>query len=92
MTALPDVLEPAGPNEGLLLYRRMASLGLDIEAWTRCEPTMLAGFARICTSCRCPQRCAADLVAHADDPIWRDWRDYCPNAAKLNMLVALQLY
>jgi hypothetical protein len=92
MTARLDVLERGRVDHTYLLQDRIAALGLDIGGWTRFEPTILDDLRRVCSTCPAPRRCADDLVAHCDDPAWRDWRDYCPNAAKLNMLVALQLY
>ena len=51
---------------------------------------IIEGLRTACATCASPERCAHDLAAYADDPDWPDWRDYCPNAAKLNMLIALQ--
>ena len=92
MSGQPDVLERWRSDQTNLLRDRIAALDLDIVGWTRFEPTILDDLRRVCSSCPTPARCAVDLVAHSEDPTWRDWRDYCPNAAKLNMLVALQLY
>jgi len=81
-----------GPDEALLLHRRMTALRLDIDEWRQFEPAMLDELERLCLACESRQRCALDLVTHSDDPTWRDWRDYCPNVAELSMLGALQTH
>jgi hypothetical protein len=68
----------------------MEVLGLDVGAWAHVEPVIVDDLRTACTGCASPGRCADDLAEHADDPDWPDWRDYCPNAARLNMLIALQ--
>ncbi len=73
-----------------LLQRRMIALRLDVGAWLDMEPEMFGELQRSCDACSSPGQCAYDLGAHLDDPTWHDWRDYCPNAARLRMLVALQ--
>ncbi len=92
MTTRPDLGESGKSDERMLLHRRMMVLGLDVGAWTRFEPLIIDDLRAVCAACPRPQRCADDLATYADDPDWPDWRDYCPNAAKLNMLVALQFY
>ena len=82
--------EDQGPSKALLLHRRMAALRLDIDEWRRFEPAMLDELRRLCLACESRQLCAFDLVTYSDDPTWRDWQDYCPNVAALNMLGALQ--
>ena len=79
-------------NNVLLLDRRMAALRLSVDEWTHTEPAMFDELRRICLTCESVQLCAHDLAAHSDDPNWRDWREYCPNAAQLTMLSALQTY
>jgi len=66
----------------------MMVLGLDVGAWSRFEPGILADLQQVCSSCRSPQRCVDDLAKHSDDPAWLSWRDYCPNAASLDALAA----
>ena len=74
----------------MLLQRRMIALNLDIGA--RVEPGILDDLQGRCATCRGAARCADDFLAHSDDPAWPGWRDYCPNAARLEMLVALQYF
>lgn len=88
LTHLPE----AKPDETELLQRRMLVLRLDTEAWARFEPAMVCELQRLCAACSSRQQCAHDLVTYFDDPTWPGWRDYCPNAAKLNMLSALQSF
>ncbi len=80
------------PDEAKLLHCRMTVLGLDVGAWGRYEPADLVDLETVCTACLSSKRCADDMLEHIDEPTWPNWRDYCPNAAKLEMLVALRSY
>ena len=73
-----------------LLRRRMAALGLDPDELARSEPATLRDLQKLCTMCRSRGRCARDLAQESADPDWQDWRDYCPNAATLDMLSTLK--
>lgn len=92
MTTLLDLIDSGRPDQTTLLQSRMTALGLDVGAWARFEPALLGDLQSVCATCASRQRCADDLVEHVDDPTWPDWRDYCPNVAKLDMLVALQFF
>jgi hypothetical protein len=87
MTTFP---EGTGTDETNLLHRRMIVLGLDVDAWLSMEPAMLADLDESCSACASRGQCAYDLAIHLEEPTWPDWRDYCPNTARLRMLVALQ--
>ena len=92
MIALLNPIQSGQPTEATLLDERMKALGLDTGAWLRFQPAMIAELRDACSHCRDAVRCELDLATHAEDPDWRDWKDYCANAGKLNMLVALQFY
>jgi hypothetical protein len=92
MTTLVDLHQSAITRVDTLLERRMASLCLDIGGWARFEPVLFADLQKMCASCPSRQRCARDLATNYDNPSWTVWRDYCPNTAKLDMLVALQYF
>ena len=92
MAALPDSIDLKRSDQAKLLQRRMTVLSLDIGAWARYEPADFLDLESVCAACASRQACADDLLEHFDDPTWPGWRDYCPNAAKLDMLVALQFY
>jgi hypothetical protein len=92
MMTLLHAIQSGQPIQARLLDERMNALCLDIGAWLRFEPGMMAELQDACSACRETVRCELDLATPSDDPDWRDWKDYCPNAAKLNMLVALQFY
>ena len=92
MATLPDPPESAWPVRTVLLQRRMIALNLDIGALAQIEPGIVGDLQGRCMTCRGAERCAEDFLAHSDDPAWPDWRDYCPNAARLEMLVALQYF
>ena len=90
MTSLRPLLESMRLEETPLLQRRMIALCLDVEAWRDRKPEMFGDLQTSCAACPNPDACDDDLGAHLDDPTCDDWRDYCPNAARLRMLVALQ--
>jgi hypothetical protein len=92
MMSLLQSIASGQPNEVNLLDERMNAHCLDVGAWLRFEPGMMAELRDVCSACRDTVRCELDLATHSEDPDWREWKDYCPNAAKLNMLVALQFY
>jgi hypothetical protein len=92
MATLQDLLKSTTLDETALLRRRMIALHLDTEAWARCEPAMFSELKSLCVACTSRQECAYDLAMHLDEPTWSDWRDYCPNAARLSMLGALQAF
>jgi hypothetical protein len=83
-----------GPNAAELLNRRMAALRIDPDRVGSLDPFMLRDLQRLCTTCTNRKRCARDLADAAGDLAEnrQDWQDYCPNAATLNMLVALESY
>ena len=72
--------EPLG-----LLHRRMEALSL-----TRTEPLILEKLQHRCVRCDRRGQCAQELADKSADPASENWRDYCPNAASLLMLSALQ--
>ncbi len=85
-----NFFESVPPEDINLMHRRMAMLRLDVDAWLDTEPAMLADMQQSCSACASRGRCAYDLMLQLDEPTWHDWRDYCPNAARLRTLVALQ--
>ncbi len=82
--------ERTGTDETILLHRRMSVLGLDVGGWLNIEPAMMADVEETCSACASRGQCAYDLATHLDEPTWPGWREYCPNTARLRMLVALQ--
>jgi hypothetical protein len=76
-------------GNALLLPRRMEFLGLDSAEIGRTERQLLQQLEARCRVCLSKDRCAADLV-RAVDPMDRSWRDYCPNAATLDLLSRLR--
>ena len=90
MTSLPHPVESGWRDQTHLLQRRMTVLRLDVEAWPNMEPAMFVDLEKSSSACASRNQCEYDLKVHLEQPTWSDWRDYCPNAAKLRMLVALQ--
>ena len=81
-----------GPNAAELLNRRMAALRIDPDRVGTLDPFTLRDLQRLCTTCRSRRQCARDLADPSAAESRQDWQDYCPNAATLNMLVALESY
>jgi hypothetical protein len=69
-----------------LLRLRMAILHIDGNELARSDPLRLGEFRRICANCASRGACAVDLAHPSADVGWGEWREYCPNAAKLNEL------
>jgi hypothetical protein len=82
------VLAGHGPGAAELLSRRMAALRIDPKDVPIVDAFMLRDMQRLCTICTSRSQCARELADRSDD-LARNWQDYCPNAATLNMLVAL---
>jgi hypothetical protein len=92
MMTLLQAIQSSQPTQARLLDERMNALGLNIGAWQRFQPTTMTELRDACFACREKVRCQLDLAAHSEDPNWPCWKGYCPNAAKLDLLVALQFY
>jgi len=68
----------------LLLYRRMADLGLDQAEVARTQPTLTRDMQKLCTMCQSKAQCQRDLLRCADPS--SSWRAYCPNDETLHGL------
>ena len=66
-----------------LLDRRLAAVGLDPKELAHAVPAEMRDMERLCTLCQSKGRCARDLGADPDDPVWRQ---YCPNEATIMQL------
>jgi hypothetical protein len=78
------------PDPTDLLERRMGLLSLDPDEIAHMEPDIVGKLRHHCVKCTDRDQCALDLADKSADPGWQYWRDYCPNAATLTMLSALQ--
>ena len=78
------------PDPISLLERRMEALSLDPDQVAHIEPLAIRELQHRCVRCEWRGQCALDLADKSADPGWQYWRDYCPNAARLSMLSALQ--
>jgi hypothetical protein len=74
-----------------LLHRRMAILGIAADDVAAAKPGLFEDMQRRCTLCTSRRQCMLDFIRTSDNPAWLGWRDYCPNAATLNMLSVLHL-
>jgi hypothetical protein len=84
------LLVKTGADSAILLRRRMATLHVDPDEITRSEPGVFRDLRRVCAVCGSRDECVRDLAREPDEPGAREWRDYCPNVATLNMLSALE--
>jgi hypothetical protein len=79
-----------GPDPIILLERRLQALALSSGDLAHTEPRMVRELQQRCVKCERSGQCALDLADEFADPGWQYWRDYCPNAAALTMLDAVQ--
>ena len=80
-------------NDANLLSRRMVALGLDPYELTLSDPAVVRHLQRQCTLCKSREGCLLDLAHECKGAAWRDrrkWREYCPNASALDILIVLQ--
>jgi len=73
-----------------LLFRRMAALQVDRDELASNNPLLFRELQGLCTLCRSKERCVLDLAQERDELANPPWREYCPNAAILNALGAVQ--
>ena len=86
-TTSADAASPMPSSDNTDLLRlRMEVLHIDGNALARSDPLRLHEFRRICANCASRGACAVDLAHPSADVGWGEWREYCPNAAKLNEL------
>ena len=78
------------PDPISLLERRMEALLLNPDEVTHIDRLVVRELQHRCVKCEKRRQCALDLADKFADPGWQCWRDYCPNAATLLMLSALQ--
>jgi hypothetical protein len=81
---------PRYSYDASLLFGRMALLRIDRDELARDDPLLLRELQGICTLCGSKEECLKDLAVERETGEPRDWQDYCPNVAMLNMLGALQ--
>jgi hypothetical protein len=68
----------------------MATLQVDRDELASDDPLLFRELQGLCTLCRSKERCVLDLAQESDQPGNPGWREYCPNAATLNVLGAVQ--
>jgi hypothetical protein len=84
----PDLRAPMsrGPREYNLLGRRLETLGIDPNELAQSDPLLLGELQKLCARCKSHGACALELEHASADAAWGEWREYCPNAVKLNEL------
>jgi hypothetical protein len=75
------------PDSARLLYRMLAALGVDAGDLSKRDPMVMRDLERLCVSCTHKRACAHDLAA---GEAAGHYKDYCPNAYTLDMLLAEQ--
>ena len=80
------------PNDvhGQLLARRMELLQLAPGEVAGTDPVLFRELQATCLLCDRPEACIRALRDGTLDPAWQDWRNYCPNSARLTMLATLK--
>jgi hypothetical protein len=73
-----------------LLFRRMAALQVDRDELASDDPLLFRELQGLCALCRSKECCVLDLAQGRDELANPAWREYCPNAATLNALGAVQ--
>jgi hypothetical protein len=73
-----------------LLFRRMAALRIERDELASDDPLLFRELQGLCALCRSKERCVLDLAHERDELANPAWREYCPNAATLNALGAVQ--
>jgi hypothetical protein len=73
-----------------LLFRCMPMLQIDPDELARDDPLLFRELQGLCSLCACKAECANDLARKFDEISLEKWSDYCPNAATLTMLGAVQ--
>src|SRR5215470_8702286 len=88
-----DLCTVAGGHGDDLLRRHMLAFDLDPYEIALSDPALLRHLRRRCALCQSRQDCASDLARASAGQACQgcdDWRDYCENAAALEMLIALR--
>ena len=84
---------PATPRyacDAGLLFRCMDMLQIDRQELAGYDPLTFRELQGICTLCRSKQECVEDLAGEFADVNWGRWWMYCPNAAMLTLIGAMQ--
>jgi hypothetical protein len=73
-------------EDASLLLCRMAALHIDWDELARIDPLTLSRLQNTCAHCKSRATCELELSHVSIDASWGEWREYCPNARKLNEL------
>jgi hypothetical protein len=73
-----------------LLFRCMPMLQIDPDELAMDDPLLFRELQGLCSLCGCKTECTDDLARQFDEVSLEKWRQYCPNAATLTMLAAVQ--
>jgi hypothetical protein len=69
----------------------MAALQVDRDELASDDPLLFRELQGLCALCRSKERCVLDLAQECDKSGHHPgWHEYCPNAATLNALGAVQ--
>jgi voltage-gated potassium channel len=73
-----------------LLFHRITLLQIDRDELSREKPLLLRELQGLCTLCGSKLECLRDLERERETGEPQNWHEYCPNAATLHALGALQ--
>jgi len=73
-----------------LLFRCMDRLQIDRRELAADDPLLFRELQGICTLCPDKEQCVRELATEFDNARWDEWWSYCPNAAMLTVIGALQ--
>ncbi len=76
-------------DDARLLHRRMAALHIDPGKISWLGGAVLKDMERACSLCESRTACLRDLARNPDGIANGAWHDYCPNAATLEAMAAV---
>jgi hypothetical protein len=85
-----QTLARLGIRGAYLLRHRMHVLGIDPRLFSSVGPALFRELQKSCSKCLHHGPCVKELLRAAAGPTSPDWHDYCPNAAFLNALCAVE--
>lgn len=80
-------LASKGPDSAHLLSRMLTALGVDARKLSKHDPLVMRDLERLCVNCAHKRQCGHDMAAGTAAA---HYREYCPNAYTLDMLISEQ--
>jgi hypothetical protein len=83
-------LAAAALGDVRMLHQRMEFMHIDRDEFACAQPAVMRQLTVCCVQCGSTGECAQDLSDTLTGLLGGEWRDYCPNAAMLSKISALQ--